>query len=183
MEAALHPTACGRHLFEGKGWHGFAVPLREIKPETTRPSETPLIFPGSCPLEYSTTDTTHTPRMAPLDIATGEGPACSANMVSPRCRPIRSPSDEDPAVSSPQPASVQKAENSNNNHNLQDAGERRRTRALKLRQTRTRNAARAQIYCTSAEDSEDEVRGVEMRGRDKRSLFFIPVMQSLVQAC
>lgn len=37
------------------------------------------------------------------------------------------------------------------------AGERRRTRALKLRQTRTRNAARAQAY-TSAEDSEEEVR-------------------------
>lgn len=36
------------------------------------------------------------------------------------------------------------------------AGERRRTRALKLRQTRTRNAARAQVY-TSAEDSDEEV--------------------------
>lgn len=44
------------------------------------------------------------------------------------------------------------------------AGERRRTRALKLRQTRTRNAARAQAY-TSAEDSDEEVRRCSLRLR------------------
>lgn len=44
------------------------------------------------------------------------------------------------------------------------AGERRRSRALKLRQTRTRNAAKSQstVY-TSAEDSEEEVRSVHSR--------------------
>lgn len=59
------------------------------------------------------------------------------------------------------------------------AGERRRERALKLRQARTRNAnnananaARGQVY-TSAEDSDDEV---EVRVNN----LFVPVVESCV---
>ncbi|CAM9505105.1 unnamed protein product [Ectocarpus sp. 13 AM-2016] len=59
---------------------------------------------------------------------------------------------EEPAVVCPAAAADDKA-----GEKTMTAGERRRSRALKLRQTRSRNAARIQqqVY-TSAEDSEDE---------------------------
>lgn len=60
---------------------------------------------------------------------------------------------EEPAVVAPAAAENKAGETT------MTAGERRRSRALKLRQTRSRNAVRIQqqVY-TSAEDSEDEVR-------------------------
>lgn len=80
--------------------------------------------------------------MPPLDMLTHA--ASSVQSASER-RSVRSSSYE-------APQHVKRDEN-----DVDAAGERRRTRALKLRQTRTRNAARTQskVY-TSAEDSEEE---------------------------
>lgn len=91
--------------------------------------------------------------MPPLDMVTC-GSSVERSSVRSSSRNSLGSACEDAGTSPPR-ANV----NEKNQHQeaADEAGERRRSRALKLRQSRTRNAARAQVY-TSAEESEEEVR-------------------------
>jgi len=82
--------------------------------------------------------------MAPLDMCGGGGGGGS-------------PFEKSPGVDR---ASCEDAIAKEPNATADTAGDRRRSRALKLRETRSRNAARIQqqqVYTSAAEDSEDEV--------------------------
>lgn len=97
------------------------------------------------------------PSMAPHDLGT-----CGASVSSVRAssrRSLRGTVGDAPTSPSPSPpTSVTTPNDENQDCENEAAGQRRRNRALKLRQTRNRNAARPPQGYMSADESEDEVR-------------------------
>lgn len=100
--------------------------------------------------------------MAPHDLGTcGAAVASSSSPVrSSSRRSLRGTAGDAPT---PSPSTSVAPNDENQDCGSEAAGQRRRNRALKLRQTRNRNAARPQSYM-SAEDSDDEVRHEELAG-------------------
>eukprot|EP00904_Undaria_pinnatifida_P005436 jgi/Undpi1/2021/HiC_scaffold_12.g05407.m1 len=100
------------------------------------------------------------PSMAPHDLGT-----CGASVSSVRAssrRSLRGTVGDAPTSPSPSPpTSVTTPNDENQDCENEAAGQRRRNRALKLRQTRNRNAARPPQGYMSADESEDEEEDVK----------------------
>lgn len=105
--------------------------------------------------------------MAPHDLGTCEASVASSSssVRSPSRRSLRGTAGDAPTRSPSASVAPNDETVGNQECGNEAAGQRRRNRALKLRQTRNRNAAinRPQCYM-SAEDSDDEVRYQELAG-------------------